>query len=162
MDRDELIKIALDSKLVIFDFDDTLALHLNKNYRKNRKDEEYFRLAYLNPEIFYEEIECCKPSEILQRIVKECKKHKIKMYCISGMRFSLHQNAKEYFIKTHYDGDIEFVIARNQETKKEVIEILKNVYDCEYEDILFFDDMSENIEMMASLGIKAFDMYDIS
>ena len=51
-------KINLDNiKVVIFDFDDTLAIHKNKDYSKHRSESEdkyisYYYNAYQNPQNF--------------------------------------------------------------------------------------------------------------
>lgn len=55
-------------KVAIFDFDDTLAIHKDKEYITKRSESEektleYFLNAYLNKETFFEEIETCYISE---------------------------------------------------------------------------------------------------
>ena len=61
----KLEDINLDNiKIVIFDFDDTLAIHKDKDYLKHRNESEekrldYYLNAYQNPEIFYKKIEPC-------------------------------------------------------------------------------------------------------
>ena len=53
------MKISLSNiKIAIFDFDDTLAIHKDKDYIKHRNENEesllsYYLDAYLNPEKFY-------------------------------------------------------------------------------------------------------------
>ena len=64
-------KIDLRSiKVAIFDFDDTLAFHKDKDYLKHRNENDenlliYYLNAYLNPESFYETIESCSISDSL-------------------------------------------------------------------------------------------------
>ena len=55
-------------KVAIFDFDDTLAIHKDKDFIKYRSESEesfsnWYYNAYKNPNIFYEEIEPCTKSE---------------------------------------------------------------------------------------------------
>ena len=57
-------------KVVIFDFDGTLAIHKDKDFVKHRNESEdkrlsYYSNAYQNPNSFYEKIEPCDKSEIL-------------------------------------------------------------------------------------------------
>ena len=63
------MNIDLDNiKVVIFDFDDTLAIHRDRDFLKHRNESEdkrlsYYLDAYENPDTFYEEIEPCDRSE---------------------------------------------------------------------------------------------------
>ena len=98
-------------QVVIFDFDDTLAIHKDKDYLKHRNESEdkrldYYLNAYKNTDTFYEDIEPCYKSEILYNLVKYLRNKSIKMYCLSGMKFSFHFKAKQNFIYKHYGDDI--------------------------------------------------------
>ena len=80
-------------KVVIFDFDDTLAIHKDKDYLKHRNESEDRRLSYYlngykNPENFYEDMEPCVKSESLYNFINQLRSNNIKMYCLSGMKFS--------------------------------------------------------------------------
>ena len=99
-------------KVVIFDFDDTLAIHKDKEFSKHRSESEenfvnFYLNAYNKPNCFYDEIEPCIKSEILDVFIKELRKRNIKMYCLSGMNFTFHLKAKQSFINKHYGEDIE-------------------------------------------------------
>ena len=63
-----------DIKLAIFDFDNTLAIHKDKDYLKYRRENEdnflnYYLKAYLNPNFFYENIEPCTKSDNLYKLI---------------------------------------------------------------------------------------------
>lgn len=105
-----------DIKLAIFDFDDTLAVHKNRDYVKSREHsgDEYFLKAFMNPETFYESVEPCEPSDDMRNLIGYCRFNNIKMYVLSGMRFSLHMEAKKHFVSEKY-GDIDFIMASSQE-----------------------------------------------
>ena len=76
------MKNSLDNiKVAIFDFDDTLAIHKDKEYIKHRNENEenllnYFLKAYLNPEKFYEIIEPCDISESILKLINVLRKNK--------------------------------------------------------------------------------------
>ena len=118
-------KIDLSSiKVAIFDFDDTLAIHKDKDYLKHRNENEenllnYYLNAYLNPESFYETIEPCLISDSLQNLIKTFETKGVKIYCVSGMKFSFHLKAKENFVHKYYSNDIEVISARSQKLKCE-------------------------------------------
>lgn len=138
-------------KVAIFDFDETLAIHKDKDkdYLKHRNETEenlikYYLNAYLNPEIFYETIEPCSISKKIQELIKKLEK-RCKIYCVSGMKFSFHLKAKEHFVHKYYSNDIEVISTRTQELKCEAVKILKRINNCKLNEILFVDDIEENI-----------------
>ena len=147
-------------KVAIFDFDDTLALHKDKTYLNRRNEDEEYRLnyflnAYLNPVSFYETIEPCTISKSLYELIHFFKNNKVKMYCVSGMRFSFHLKAKENFVHTHYDPDMEVISVRSQESKVEAIKIIQRLHHCKLEEILFADDAKENVVRFKEMGVYA-------
>lgn len=154
-------KINLDKiKVVIFDFDDTLAIHEDKDYIKHRNQNEdnllnYYLNAYLNPKSFYENIEPCLPLESLQKIVKFCDRNDIKMYCVSGMKFSFNLKAIQYFIHKYYSDNIEVISARSQELKCDAVKIIAHINKCNLNEILFIDDIKDNIVRFNNIEINA-------
>ncbi len=154
-------KISLKNiKVAIFDFDDTLAVHKDKNYLKNRNGNEenflnYYLNAYLNPNSFYETIEPCIVSESLYKLINFFKNNDVKMYCVTGMRFSFHLKAKEHFVHKYYDNNIEVISTRSQELKVEAVKIIKRINDCNLNEMLFVDDIEENITRFNNMGIYA-------
>ena len=63
-------------KVVIFDFDDTLAIHKDREFSKHRSESEenfinFYLNAYMNPNYFYDEIEPCTRSETLYTLIKK-------------------------------------------------------------------------------------------
>lgn len=148
-------------KVAIFDFDDTLAIHKDKEYIKHRNEKEeklleYFLNAYLNPQKFYEIIEPCNISASILGLINILRKNNVKIYCVSGMRFSFHFRAKEYFVHKYYGEDIELVSTKNQETKVDAVKIISKINNCNLNEVLFVDDIEENIINFNKIGIKAF------
>ena len=153
--------IDLDSiKVVIFDFDDILAIHNDKDYIKRRNQNEdnllnYYLNAYLNPTTFYETIEPCSISNTLQKFIKMLEIKGVKMYCVSGMKFSFHLKAKEYFVHKYYSNNMEVISSRSQELKCDAVKIIKRINNCNLNEILFIDDIKENIIRFNNMGIHA-------
>ncbi len=153
--------INLDNiKVVIFDFDDTLAIHKDKDFCKHRRESEdkylgYYLNAYKNPDIFYEDIEPCIRSEILYNFIIKLRNKKIKMYCLSGMKFSFHLKAKQAFINKHYGNDIEVISSATQELKIDGVKIIQRFENCNIEEILFIDDRQDVIDLLNNNGIKS-------
>ena len=160
-------KIYLDNlKVVIFDFDDTLAIHQDKDFLKHRNESEdkrlgYYFNAYKNPETFYEDIEPCDRSEVLYNFINELRNENIKMYCLSGMKFSFHFKAKQNFINKHYGDDIELISASSQQLKLDGIKIIQKLNNCNLEEILFIEDLEDTITYLNDNGVKTIDVKDI-
>ena len=155
------MKINLSNiKVAIFDFDDTLAIHKDKDYQKHRNESEeklqnYYLNAYLVPEKFYEIIEPCNMSESILKLINILRKNNVRIYCVSGMKFSFHLKAKENFVHKYYSNDIEVISARSQELKCDAVKIIKRINNCDLNEILFIDDNKENIIRFNNMGIHA-------
>ncbi len=153
-------------KVVIFDFDDTLAIHRDKDLVKHRNESEDNRLnnysnAYQNPNSFFENIEPCDISEVLYKLIEELRTKNTKMYCLSGMKFSFHFNAKKEFINKNYGNDIELISVGTQELKLDGIKIISKVNKCDLNEILFIEDLDDTINYLKSNGINAINVNDL-
>lgn len=161
MNKIDLNKI----KVVIFDFDDTLAIHKNKDFAKNRDENEenfvnfYFN-AYTNPDLFYDEIEPCIRSETLYNLINHLRNHNIKMYCLTGMKFTFHLKAKQSFVNKHYGNDIEVISSSTQELKLKGTKVLQRINNCNLDEILFIDDREDVVYFLNQNGIKAISVDD--
>ena len=155
------MKISLNNiKVAIFDFDDTLAIHKDVDHQKHRNENEekllsYYLSAYLNPEKFYEIIEPCNMSESILKLINILRKNNVKIYCVSGMKFSFHLKAKQHFVHKYYGNDIEVISTRNQELKIDAVKIISKVNNCNLNEILFVDDIEENIINFDKIGVNA-------
>lgn len=155
------MKINLNNiKVAIFDFDDTLAIHKNKDYIEHRNENEenllnYYLNAYLNPNSFYDSIEPCDISESIFKLINILRKNNVKIYCVSGMKFSFHLKAKKYFVHKYYGNDIEVISTRNQELKIDATKIISKINNCNLNEVLFVDDIEKNIINFNRIGINA-------
>lgn len=71
------------------------------------------------------------------------------------MKFSFHLKAKEYFVHKYYGDDIEVISTRNQELKIDAVKIISKVNNCNLNEVLFVDDLEENIINFNDIGINA-------
>lgn len=71
------------------------------------------------------------------------------------MKFSFHLKAKEHFVHKYYGNDIEVISTRNQELKVDAVKIISKVNNCNLNEILFVDDIEENIINFNKVGIYA-------
>ena len=153
-------------KVVIFDFDGTLAIHKDKDFVKHRNESEdkrfnYYSNAYQNPNNFFEEIEPCDRSETLYKLIEKLRNRNIKMYCLSGMKFSFHFKAKQAFINKNYGNDIELISVGTQELKLDGIKIIQKVNGCNLDEILFIEDLDDTVEFLKSKGINTINVNNL-
>ena len=101
---------------------------------------------------------CGMKKELMLEICNEINAtHKcVKMYCVSGMKFSFHLKAKENFVHKYYSNDIEVISARSQELKCDAVKIIKRINNCDFNEIIFIDDIKENIIRFNNMGINAY------
>lgn len=154
-------------KLVIFDFDDTLAIHKDKDFSKHRSESEenfvnFYYNAYTNPNYFYDEIEPCTKSEVLYNLIDVLRSKNIKMYCLSGMKFSFHLKAKQSFINKYYGEDIEVISTSSQELKLKGLKILQKISNCNLNEILFIDDRQDVVDLLIENGIRGINVKDLT
>ena len=103
-------------KVVIFDYDGTLAIHRDKDFVKHRNESEdkrlnYYLNAYQNPNSFYEEIELCDRSENLYNFINKLRD---KLSILNNDEVEKLINALSNQTKVIYDGvDDTFYIIDN-------------------------------------------------
>ena len=100
-------------------------------------------------------IEQCNISNSIFKLISLLREKNVKIYCVSGMKFSFHLKAKEYFVQKYYGSDIEVISARNQELKIDAAKIISKINNCKLDEVLFVDDMKENIINFNKTGINA-------
>ena len=146
-------------KMAIFDFYDTFAIHKYRDFMKKHfeageesKNNYYFN-AYKDPAGFYEKIEPCERSEVLYRLILILRERGIKLYCLSGMKFSFHLKAKQAFLDKHYGKGIEVISAASQEHKLQGVRVLQKTVNCRADEVLFVDDRKTVIELLRAGGV---------
>ena len=153
-------------KVVIFDFDGTLAIHKDKDFVKHRNESidkrlNYYANAYQNPSNFYVDIEPCDRSEVLYNLIQKLRNRNIKMYCLSGMKFSFHFKAKQDFINTQYGEDIELVSVGTQELKLDGIKIISKLNKYSLDEILYIEDLEDTVKFLKSNSINVINVNEI-
>ena len=147
-------------KVAIFDFDETLALHKDKEYTKHRDESEenfaaFFARAYQEPNGFYDTVEPCERSEALYALICKLRASGTKLYCLSGMKYSFHFEAKRAFVEEHYGKDIEMLFTASQDRKLKCVKVLAKMNDCALDEVLFVDDRQDVIELLSEAGVQA-------
>lgn len=150
-------KIIENIKVAVFDFDETLAKHINPNYQNERRKNDdnftaFYVESYIHPDTFYDKVEQCIAPVKMQALVKELRNKGVKLYLLTGMPFSFNFQAKAAFTHKHYGDDIECLSTMNQEHKIDALKVIMKLNGCKREEILFVDDMPENIKRINAAG----------
>ena len=90
--------------------------------------------------------------EDMVNLIAYLRLHNVRMYCLSGMKTSLHADAKQHFIDVHYGDDIRLLSTCSAESKVEIVSILQDVFGCEPCEVLFIDDLREVVDSMKRNG----------
>lgn len=150
-----------DMRIIAFDFDNTCAIHKNKNWIKHY-NSNYYLSAYLNPITFYDEIEICEALPKLQDIVKYCKEINIPVYCITGIHSTLNLKAKENFVKKYYSDYVDVIGVSTQEIKIDILRLLAQIHKCPYEKILFIDDFDTVVHLCLKSGFMGLNVNNLN
>ena len=94
-------------------------------------------------------------SESILKLINILRKNNVKIYCVSGMKFSFHLRAKEYFVHKYYGNDIEVISTRNQQLKIDAAKIISKANNCNLNEILFVDDIDKNVINFNKIGMNA-------
>ena len=152
-------------KVAIFDFDETLALHKSSDYMKTTDEDmfiSYYVNAYNNPENFYEVVEPCIPNEDICKLISILRNKKIKIYYVSGMKFTFNLEAKRHFVHKFFDKDIEVFSSGSQTAKIDATKIIAKINNCKLNEILFIDDIKKNIRKLNKSGVCSIMVDDVS
>ena len=95
-------------------------------------------------------MEPCVKSESLYNFINQLRSNNIKMYCLSGMKFSFLFKAKQSFINKYY-GHL----------KLDGIKILAKAYNCSLDEMLFIEDLEDTINYLNINGIHTINVNDI-
>lgn len=70
------------------------------------------------------------------------------------LEWNFHLETKEYFVHKYYGNDIKVISSRNHELKVVAAKIISKINNCDLNEILFVDDMKENIIDLNKAGIN--------
>lgn len=134
-------------KAAVFDFDDTLAIHMESD----RINDFYRIMAYKDPEHFYGN--CCVAPEFMKKYLNSLRKNGTeKIFCLSLMEYSLNLKAKECFVHQNYGDDIEMLSAGSVDAKLKTLDYLSEILELPESEILYVDDDSEILELAKRRG----------
>lgn len=140
-----------NTKLVLFDFDDTLCIH-KKHGNNSENEKKYYRevlrfgaKAWSN----------CDKSPHMQKFMNMCRKKHIPMGLISTTGSYKHAEAKHDWVFEQYGIDLDNYCVGTYEGKLTMTLAIAEVYDIPKEQILIVDDFWENLERAANNGFNA-------
>lgn len=137
-------------KLVLFDFDDTLAIH-TKHYDED--DSVYFEdMLRGNSEWWTKR---CEISEKMKNLLQICYISNIRVGLISAVSLPIIADMKIKWVEDHYGYKLENFCSSTAGEKLAIIETAMKAYNLKPNEICFIDDLYSTVIKVASKGVWA-------
>ena len=96
-------------------------------------------------------------EELIQKNIGKAKSHmkRCVLDCYKYLCLA-YSDYYENFVHKYYSNDIEVISARSQELKCDAVKIIKRINNCDFNEIIFIDDIKENIIRFNNMGINAY------
>lgn len=136
-------------KVLLFDFDDTLAIHTD--YKTETEGDYYNRLLRLNAGVFNN----CETSKSMRKIMSYCKKKGIMMGLISATT-PISADLKITWIQQKYGHTLKNFCVDVPENKIHMMEAISETLRYEHDEIAIIDDYCETLESVSNAGFLAY------
>lgn len=140
-------------KLVLFDFDDTLCIH-TQHYEDDAIREAY-HIDMLKNNSEWWTMRGCQINKQMEKLLFLCEKENKRVGLISAVDMPRTAGLKIEWVKTHYGYELEDFCACSLKGKVDVIKAITKVYGIKPEEILFIDDLHDNVWNVSALGVNA-------
>lgn len=136
-----------NTKVILFDFDDTLCIH-----EEHQSNEEQKRIY--NKNVLKEGIQAWsgKPNIHMKKFMKECEKKNIQMGLISATVSVKHAKGKHDWVLMNYGINLENFCVGTFENKLAIMFAIADAYNIPKSQIMIVDDYWENLERAANAG----------
>lgn len=140
-------------KMVLFDFDDTLAVH-NEHKSGTAEDQlNYDTLAILGDFDAYKD---CAPNQNMVQFMQLCKDRKLQMGLISANTGYYHMDLKQKWVKEKYGISLEnYCVMLGEEEKAKAICAIANAFYMNHDELLIVDDNPKVIVYAADAGFQS-------
>lgn len=138
-------------KMILWDFDDTLCFHSDHRSVKDKFDTSY-NIKVLSGKNAWEN---CRPNTSIKQFMHLAQSKSIRQGLISGCSSYVHMIKKQEWVYKHYNINLENFCVCSQDMKLGIIKAIAEVNNYKPEEILFVDDMWENLEKVADLGYQS-------
>lgn len=142
-------------KLIVFDFDNTLCIHLDYSAEIwNKYDEYLVKGKFIWDETNELNKPLCIPSEIMRSFINWCSKLEIKMFVCSATNMAIKGDMKCKWCSEKYNYKFENVSVDSSNLKVYMCELLASAMNLEYENVLLVDDKFETLESAGKSGFQ--------
>lgn len=139
-------------ELVIFDFDDTLCIHINHgdwiNYHKHLLERNVIN-DYLNTDN-------CVPMPYMKEFIYKCMESKLKRICLTHAPYDYVMGAKKEFLDFYYGKDAmnDFYCCGRREDKVGFIRTYCNSFYMNPSSVLVVEDHPTTLEEVKQMGCR--------
>lgn len=141
-------------KMVLYDFDDTLCIHLQHDYDENNKQSIHLH----NVNILKYGKDCYNEntttSTHMKKFMKTCEKLGIRQGLISATTSYEHFISKQEWVKERYGINLENFCVGTVEAKQEILLAIADAYEYDRDEILVVDDMWQTLSQAALNGFQ--------
>lgn len=149
--------INLDAlKIVLFDFDDTLAIW--NTHKCGEDDAEYVRTVLDFGTLTWQQ---CKPNKQMKQFMQMCKDKNIRMGLISKTCTVLHMHGKQQWVKENYGFELENFCVSEMPFKLEMLKGIEKAYGYQRDEIAIIDDFYEHTTNAANNDFCAYTPMEI-
>lgn len=138
-------------KLVLFDFDDTLAIHSDHKSGTSERFHKYNVNIYKGDMMAFSD---CKPNRAIGEFINKCKYYNIKMGLISAVHACKHADLKLIWIKNKYDVKMENYCVCSAEDKVTQALAITEALGLQPSQVLIVDDRFDVLESFGDCGFQ--------
>lgn len=143
-------------KIVLFDFDDTLAIW--ENHKTTAEDFSYMRQVI---DFGAETWSNCKPNAQMQKFLNMCIQKGVRVGLLSKTVSVLHMLGKAEWVKLNYGVDLENFCVSEMPMKVEMLKGIAEAYHYQPNEVALVDDLWEHTEKAANAGFCAYTPMEI-
>lgn len=143
-------------KIVLFDFDDTLAIW--NTHKCGVDDADYIRRVIEYGTLIWQE---CSINEQMKEFMEMCKEKHIRMGLISKTCTVLHMLEKQKWVKENYGIDVENFCVSEMPYKIEMLRGIASAYGYLDKEVAIIDDYFEHTSNAANAGFSAFTPMEV-
>lgn len=140
-------------EFAIFDFDDTLCVHIDHTGNPDEGEKQYNKNILTFGADHYNN-KGCEDNILLKRFMLMCKEKKARLGLMSATKSFQHMQAKNEWIKRRYGLELENFSVGKFDYKLELMIAISDAYNIPRDRILLVDDCWEQLERGANAGFQ--------
>lgn len=139
-------------KVVIFDFDDTLAIHSDHAFPEREQFQENVMKVLQDDYTVFND---CSPNDFMKEFMELCSTKDLHLGLVSHCESSKIAKMKCEWVLRNYGHALENYCVSSREMKLVTLRSLAEMLHCKADEILIVDDLYTTLDEAASAGFQA-------